>query len=430
MLKERYSALTWLRCLLICIILILPARCYNGYYLHLFEVSSNLSVQYVNLIDLSIVIGAFIFTIGVRKIVVDKHILKICIFYFLVNTLMFAAAIFAGYEDYLGELLSKTLIVICAGIIASQMRSFSDIQKSSIYTVTLIILIAASFFLSGYKGYAVMNRVGSLGFGTNETANFACCILGIALFVSNYNVWIRLSAVLLSGACILNVASRRGMFIAIAIPVIWLLLLFWKERSSKIAKRSFFVTTLVVVGVIVFYIARYEQISSYISNSALMVRFRFTERYNKSFADFSGRLTIYNDVFQHIESNILLGSYGCDKILAQGNIAHAHNLLLQFIATNGPIIGTVYLTYIILSFVRSMRIMITYLRKRDKIFPAVIAIFFILYFLFESSGYLLWNPKGLFWIMLTMFSLDIEYRDYVVTDKAGKKCEECLQKAN
>lgn len=417
---ENRQITIWLKCILICVVLVLPARCYTGYYLHALQSTSNLSVQYINLVDLAVAITTLVIAFDKRKITCENSTFRAVSVYLAVNFFMlFMAAIF-GHVDYVGELISKSFIVLCAGIVASKIKDFTDAQKSSIYIISLVVLVVASFFLSGYRGYAVMNRVGTLGFGTNETANFACCILAIALFVTNINIWLRVAASVLSFACILNVASRRGMIVAIAIPVIWLLVTLWKRRSSKVAYRSFFAAVFILVVGIAIIISKHEQILNYVNSSALMVRYRFAARYNNEFMDYSGRLSIYDEAMEYIREHIFLGSFGCDKLLAQGHMAHAHNLLLQFIATNGILIGIVYAAYAVMTFVRSIKIMKVYIDRRDNAFPAVISLFFILYFTFEMFGYLLWNPKGLFWIALTMFLIRLEYRNYALDSSTEK----------
>lgn len=418
--REDRQIAIWLKCFLISIVLVLPARCYTGYYLHALQSTSNLSVQYINLVDLAVAITTIVIAFDKRKIICESATFRVVSIYLIVNFFMLIMAAIFGYADYIGELISKSFIVLCAGIVASKVKEYTDAQKSSIYIIALVILVVASFFLSGYRGYAVMNRVGTLGFGTNETANFACCILAIALFVTNINIWIRVAASVLSFACILNVASRRGMIVAIAIPVIWVLLLLWKKRSSKIASRSFFAALLIIVVGIAIFISKHEQILNYVNSSALMVRYRFAARYNDEFMDYSGRLSIFDEAFEYINNHLFLGSFGCDKILAQGHMAHAHNLLLQFVATNGILVGVFYAAYVVITFVRSIKMMGVYIDRRDKSFPAVISLFYILYFTFEMFGYLLWNPKGLFWIALTMFLIRIEYRNYVLNYSAEK----------
>lgn len=419
--RENRQILIWLKCMLVCIVLVLPARCYTGYYLHALQTTSNLSVQYLNLVDVAVVITAIILGFNKNKILFENTTFRTVAVYMIVNFFMLLLAVIFGYVDYTGELISKSIIVLCAGVVVSKVKDYTDTQKSSIYIVSLLILVIASFFLSGYKGYALMNRVGTLGFSTNETANFACCVLAIALFVENINIWMRLGASILSVACILNVASRRGMVVAIAIFVVWVLILLWHKRSSKIALRSFFAALVIIIAGVAFVIVKHQQILNYVNSSALMVRYRFAARYNDEFMDISGRLSIYEETIDYIRDHFFLGSYGCDKILAQGHIAHAHNLLLQFIATYGVLFGVFYAWYALVTFGRALKMMKTYLGRRDYIFPAVLSLFFIIYFTFEMFGYLLWNPKGLFWIAITMFLIKIEYRDYVLNGSPKKE---------
>lgn len=405
--------ITWIQCLLICIILVLPARFYNGFYLQFFAVDSNLSVYYVNGVDLAIVLSTLFAILGLGDCHVDSGLFGVFTYYIAVNTVLLIAALLSGRANFAGELISKTVIVFCCCIIATQLKSFTELQQSLMYLTALCILVIASFFLSGYKGYAAMNRVGSLGFGTNETAFFACCILAVSLFVKNTNPWIRIGGVILSIACILNVASRRGMFIAIAILALWLVILLFRKKSWTITLRSFFISVIILVGLIWIGCAKFDEIVKYINDSAFMVRFRFAEKSNSNFMDISDRFQIYKSIVEFIGSNLLFGSFGCDTILAQGALSHAHNVLLQFLATHGVIFGTVINSYFLVTLYRAIRIVIKYIRYEDQPFPVILSIFFILYIVYDFFGYLLWNPKGLFWIVITMFMIQLEYHDYV-----------------
>lgn len=413
---------TWIESLLFCLVLILPARCFNGFFLSLFQTNSNINVQYINLVDLAIILVTISFIIGKNKLFLDKTFFKLILFYIGSNVFMSLLLVFTGHGDFIGELISKSVIVLCAGVIVTKLDKYTETQKCAIYIIPLSILVIASFFLSGYGAYATMNRVGSLGFGTNETANFACIILAIALFVTNINIWLRVASVLISLACVLNVASRRGMLVAIAIVVIWFLLLLWNNRSSKIASRAFWGAIITIVGCIVVLIIKHEQILNYVNNSALMIRYRIAARYNNEFIDISDRISIYDEIFEYLNNHFVFGSYGCDKLLAQGHIAHSHNLLLQFIATYGVLIGPIYALFSIITFVRSLILLKHYFKVKENVFSAIISIFYTLYFVFEMFGYLLWNPKGLLWIVITMFFIRFEYRKLKnSSDKTGNR---------
>ena len=400
----------WLKCFCISIFLVLPARAYNGYYLHAFATESNLSVQYLNLVDLSALLISFLFVVGHRFYSIEAKVSKIGVAYSITNLIMLLGMALSGNSAFIGELISKTLIVLCAVIIVSGMKDYSDVVKSTVYLTALGVLVVASFFLSGYQGYGVMNRVGSLGFGTNETANFACCIIAICLVVTNINIWLRLISIGVSTACIFNVASRRGIIVMAVIIIIWLLTLLWKKKQTKIARRTFFTSILVVLVIIIFVATRYNQILYFFQHSSLAVRFRFAERYNNEFMDYSNRLSIFDSSFDYIKNHILMGSFGSDKLYAQGHYTHAHNILLQFITTYGIFFGAMICLYIVTSLYRAVVLLKDYFKHNDNMFPAIISIFYIVYLTFESFGYLLWNPKGLFWIAITVFFIDIEYR--------------------
>lgn len=401
----------WIKALLIVIVLLLPARCFNGYYLRMFETDSNISVQYVNLVDMAILCTTVVFIIGKRKVLIDKTTSKAAGVYIIANGIMLIPLIISGHSDYVGELLSKSLIIICAAVLVNQIRFLDKQTQIYIWILPLVALVGASFFLSGYKGYASMNRVGSLGFGTNETAGFACALLAICLFVKTINIWFRLGGTVLSLACVLNVASRRGMVVAIAVFAVWGLILLWKKHDSKISIRSFLTSAVIIIGLCVVIYMKLEQIVNYVNSSPLIVRFRFALQYNNEIMDYSDRIGIFRNIFDYIDKHLLFGSCGCDKVLAQGSISHAHNVLLQFIATYGLLIGILFSVYYIVTFFRSLILMKQYYKEESFYTGAAISLFFIINFVFESFGYMFWNPKALFWIALSMFMINMEYQE-------------------
>ena len=410
---DNKSIVVWLKCLLICIILILPARFYNGFYLHAFEIDSNISVQYMNVVDLAIVSTTIVFILGHRKFYIERRLFRFFAFYALANAVMLTAGLFCGQSDGVGELISKTTIIFCCCVVASQFQYFSDLQKTMTYLGTLAVLVIASFFLTGYQGYGTMNRVGSLGFGTNETACFACCLFAVALFVKNINVWIRLGGAILSAACVLNVASRRGMLIEIAILVIWIIVLLFKRKSSRVSIKGLALSIVIFGGLLWVTYSRFDQIVKYVNGSAFMIRLRFAEQYNNNFMDFSDRTQIYKNIGDYINTHLLFGAFGCDTILGQGTISHAHNVLLQFIATHGLFFGTIISSFFVVTTYKAIRLMIDYIKYEGNGFPAVLSLFFLLYMSYDLFGYLLWNPKGLFWVGLTMFMIQMEYSSQV-----------------
>lgn len=403
--KKIQYALIWLA---IGIIIILPARCYNGFYLPFFAVNSNISVQYVNIVDLAVIVTALLCILCEHQLNNYKVISHFFAFYFLTRLLFMIAIFFGGYVGYFGELLSKTTIVGCAAIIAVVASGASDTQKSLTYFSVFLFLSVASFFLVGYGGYGLMNRTGSVGFGSNETACFACALLAIVLFVNFTQLWFRIVIVFVSLACALNIASRRGMIISIAIFIIWLIYTLMKRKSRFVDKRRFYAVIILFFAIVLILYFNRQSIVDYINDSALMTRINFTEKQNHEVIDLSDRLSVYKEAFQYINLHPILGSFGCDLIYAQGSLSHAHNLLLQNLVTNGIFIGIALDIYLVVTLVRAFILLRRYC-KAESTFPTIISIFFIVYMLFDFFGYLLWNPKGLFWIAITTFFIQIEY---------------------
>jgi O-antigen ligase len=407
-------AIIWLA---ICVITLLPARCYNGFYVHFFAVDSNISVQYVNLVDLAVLLTTVVCLVHQHQIKKYPAISWFVGVYFFSRVFFLMLLPFFGYAEFMGEILSKTAIVCCAAIIAVISDEATDFQKSIVYYLALFILVAASFFLIGYGGYGRMNRTGSIGFGTNETASFACALLVISLFINFMPIWARIIVSVVSIACVLNVASRRGLIISIVILIVWVLSKIFKRKNRFVQRRNFFTTiAIIIAAVLILYINRFR-IIDYINDSALMTRINFTERQNQEVFDFSDRTLIYKAAFNFISSHPFFGTFGCDLIFAQGSASHAHSIFLQPLVTNGAFIGLFFDVYLIFSLVRSIQLLYIYSKDKSHYFPAIVSVFYIVYLVFDSFGYLLWNPKGLFWIVLSTFFIHIEYYQFKYSDE-------------
>ena len=410
--KIAYSII-WLA---ICVIILLPARCYNGFYVHFFAVNSNISVQYVNLVDFAVLLTTAVCLVHKHQIKRYPAINWFVGVYFFSRILFLALLPFFGYVEFMGEIISKTIIISCCAIIAVISDEASDVQKSIVYYFALLVLVIASFALVGYGGYGVMNRTGSIGFGTNETASFACVLLVISLFISFMPVWIRAIVSTLSIACVLNVASRRGLIISIGILALWIFTRIFKKKNRFIQKRKFYTSIAIfAVTILILYINRYK-IIDYINNSALMTRINFTERQDQDVFDFSDRISIFKTSFDFISSHPFFGTFGCDLIYARGSTSHAHSIFFQPLVTNGIFIGVFFDSYLILSLIRSIQLLYLYSKDNSRTFPAIVSVFYIIYLIFDSFGYLLWNPKGLFWVIISTFFIHIEHYQIKYSD--------------
>ena len=403
--------MAWIKCLMLCVVIILPARCFTEYSLPLFQVDSNLSVQYINLVDAAVILVALFFMVTSRLFVFDSKILLVTGAFAMVNAVMLLGLFLTGQAEYAGELISKTILVGCAGITVYSIDSFTGKQKASVYVISITILITAAFFLSDYEGYALLRRAGSLGFGSNETACFACALLAIALFVTDWNGWLRLGSAVLSGASVLFVASRRGVILWVAILVVWIIYLIFKRKRSRVAVTTFFAVLIVAAVALFLFYRNFNTIVDWIDTSRFFHRLRVAETYYSNyFLDFSDRREILENSFAFFGDHLIFGSFGCDKVIAQGALTHSHNILLQYIITYGTVFGTAIAVFVLVSFFQAIRLTVYYLRRGGIGFGAVTSLFFIVYFLFDSLGYLLWNPKGVFWIWLTIFFIQIEYK--------------------
>lgn len=410
---RRESLITWIKCLLIVFVLILPARCYNGYYLHAFEIESNISIQYINFVDLAIVFLTTIICLDDKRAFTNHHIILVCTGYVLSTLFFMGIMLLKGYSSFAGELISKSAIVICSGIIASHISFYSDIQKVSIYGITFCILAFASFFFKDYGSYEESNRVGSIGFGSNETAEFACTLLAICFFAKKLNIVLKCSGAILGVLCLLNVSSRRGLIAGIVVTVIWLFSQVYKIKQ-KVSHPLKSLMSLIVLGgiIIIFYVYYGEQIIDYISSSSLISRINYYSNTDKELFETNDRELLFDDTFEYMWNHPIFGTFGCDTIYAQGKNSHAHNLFLQLITTYGIVFGCVFSFYIISTVIKSF-VVLFHKKKKDLCdFSTVLFSFLVIDLFFESFGYMLWNPKGLLLFSITVFLINDEYIKY------------------
>lgn len=400
----------WLITGYVCLLLLLPARVYTQYTVSFFRVHSNLNVFYVNLFDL-LLLGLSIITLLPRfKLPIHKKNLTYVCTFMVIEAVSLLLLIITGHSDYIGEVISKTHIVLCAYVFvvcASERMTWK--QKSSIYVIALIILVLASFFLSGYAAYSSSNRVGSLGFGSNETAMFACALIAISLFSKTFSVSIRTAVSIVSFMALLNIASRRGIVVALLIILAWILSEIVIRRKNHLRIKTLAAVFVIALIVLFIWIRYQNQILAYIYNSPFALRYRYLTRSGGQALDFSDRGNIFSEAIEHIIASPILGYYGSDLFLAQGAVTHSHNMILQMLVTHGVILGSIIALFFIVSFVRALRLIIWSRNNECDDFPVMLSAFYIPFFVFELAGYLLWNPKGLFLIITILFFLNEEY---------------------
>lgn len=394
----------------ISLVFLLPARYFINYSLAK-DAPSNIVVNYLNVIDGVSIILSLVCILVEKEKGLERKNGRIIGFYVLIALINIFALLVTGSANYYGEIVSKVVLLIAAAIISEYLHKELDEKlKLLFYIIPLIVLVLATFFLRNYGGYATSNRVGSLGFGSNETAMFACALIGIA-FISKFNMWVKLGLSVLGLLCVLAVSSRRGIAVALVLIAIYLFIIIFGKRR-KMTATQFLITLLgiVIMGAVIY--ISFDQIYNYVIRSPLVVRFNYSKRIGIDLFDTSDRRVIFRECITKLNESPFLGFMGSDKLFAQGSYTHTHNLLLQFIVIYGYFPGTVIAFYFISSVYKAIKILLwDYKKQLTTRIGAFYSVFFLVYFVFDMYGYLLWNPKGILWIMITSFLISKEYRE-------------------
>lgn len=394
----------------ICMMFLLPARFYITYSLAK-SAQSNIVINYLNAVDLVAIMLSILCVILEKKRVIDIGSGKIVIFYAFIVVIELVALAFSAHIEYAGELVSKLVLIIAASIISAYIHNGLDEKlKLMFYIFPLLVLVVASFFLTDYGGYAVSNRVGTLGFGSNETAMFACALIAISLLY-DMSFWLKLGFTVVGFACVLTVSSRRGIVVALAIVFLFgIIKLFSKKK--KFTKKKLFAVTFAIVLLGIFVYRYYSVIYNYVISSPLVIRLIYTSKTGQSAFDTSDRLDIFHDSISQLNQNPLLGFMGSDKLFAQGSYTHTHNLFLQGLVIYGYLFGLIIGIFFVTVLYKAVKLLI-YSHKnvlKSKI-GAVYSVFFIVYVVFDMFGYLLWNSKGVFWVMISSFLIIRQYKE-------------------
>lgn len=383
------------------LLVILPARFYQSYSFAPFAIESNIMVNYLNVVDLValVIMALCLIRSGSYKSKINLLMYFVAIFLVAFVELLFLIA--TDNAVYIGEILSKAIILMCAFAFGKYVASnYNSKELYLLYIIPLLILVVSSFFLRDYGGYASSNRVGTLGFGSNETAMFACVILCYSLFKRDSNMLVRALLFAASIASIMVVSSRRGLVIAIIIIALFVISFLLRRRRERPTFKLVVSLTGVVAIFGVFVFVFHDKIVDFFNNSPLYVRLVVSRRGGDAAFEMGDRFSIFDETLMKIINNPF-GTFGSDELLAQNSFSHAHNVLLQSIATHGIIIGITISIVLILVFLKSLKTSFINLSNSNYslISPLV---FFIVYFAFDMLGYLLWNPKGLFWVVLTI----------------------------
>lgn len=416
---NKKMSIRWLIFGLIIIILLLPARFFQLFSITFFNVESNIAVNYVNFVDLLIAVTGFLcFFLEPRQVFIKKS--KVIFVFPLISSICLLGLIIKGRTEYCGELISKT-IILCSTIIIANYVLFNFSAKEICYLllIPLMILVVASFFLRDYGGYETSNRVGTIGFGSNEAASFACMIVLSILFVKNMNKFIKILLIIICFGCILITSSRRALIIISLILILFFIgkmIIFFRKKRIRV--RSLIIAPSIFILALFIFFLNLNEIVEFIQSTPLFVRLSYTNRIGERLFDFGERINIYSVVFEKISSSPFIGTCGCDLLLAQGSFSHSHNIFLQLFATYGLILGGVIVAYFIYTFLN-----VIYIVKIKKqllsilIFPISI---YVMYIIGDQFGYLLWNPKGLFLIVFCMVLIN-SYKSYMLIYKNMKE---------
>ena len=394
----------------ISLVFLLPARFFINYSLAK-DAPSNIVVNYLNAIDAVAILLSLICILVEKDKRIERKNGRLIGFYLIIVLINTIALLATSNVNYFGELVSKIILLIASAIIAEYLhKELDDRLKLAFYLIPILVLVFATFFLRNYGGYATSNRVGTLGFGSNETAMFACALIGIAL-ISKFNMWIKLGLSILGLLCVLTVSSRRGIAVALALIAIYvLIILFGKRKRMTVTQFLTILLGIALVSVIIY--INFDRIYNYVMRSPLLIRFSYSKRIGIDIFDTSDRSDIFRDCMTRLNESPFLGFMGSDKLFAQGSFTHTHNLLLQFIVIYGYFFGSVIAVYFIASTYKAIRLLFwDYKNQLTTRIGAFYSIFFLVYFVFDMYGYLLWNPKGILWVMITSFLISKEYRE-------------------
>jgi O-antigen ligase len=267
----------------------------------------------------------------------------------------------------------------------------------------------STFFLANYQQFGESRRVGSFGFGSNETALFVTTLILFLIFNRSIRLFFNYIFVFIGIISLFIIASRRAYLLLV---VLFLVISFFSRRRYKI--------TFSLRGIVVFSIL--TTITIIILNLGLLNWLRDSNFVNRifyflnndlSFIEVSSRLDIYRQAFISIIKRPILGYLGSDSLIASdafSNTIHAHNIFIQMILKYGILIGiginvfllsTLYKSFVIIKSIHN--------RIKETIFP----IFFIVYITFDLLGYMLWNPKGLMIVIMSVVFINTKYKELV-----------------
>lgn len=401
--KKSSSIISFVIIAFITVLLILPARFYQSYSLPFFQTQTGINVNYLNVVDFVAVLICLLCIVFMKGPILDRKQSNLFLAYIFIICVCFLGLLVSGKMAFSGELFSKCLIVFCSLVVSNFIvGSFTEKEIDFLFLVPLLVLVVSSFFLKDYMEYGTTRRTGSIGFGSNETAMFACSIMFVFLFKPKIHPLLRVAIVVLCFACLLVVSSRRGIIIAVSLLILFILrLLFGKNK--RFTTKSFGNFCLVAISLIILLALFKDEINSFITNSSLYYRFSYVSDETDLFS-LEDRLSIYTNSLSYFWNHLLLGSFGSDSLFATDGFTHSHNLFLQILVTYGLLFGTIICIFFLSTFINALKVCFHKTNSPHTCF--VPASFLIIFFISEQVGYILWNPKALFLVMLSVFTIN------------------------
>ena len=390
--------------LLAFVILISPSRFFQTF--SLVQAENNININYMNVVDLLCITEMILIFCFFRTFKTDinydsKNYKTLSLTTVVCFSIFSLALLFSGNEIYVFEVVSKTIIILCALVFSLFIVSYNVSKPFIVFIFSFLFVIClAPIFLKNYLAYDEIHRAGSLGFFVNETGMFCCMLVAVSLFAIKKKYILRILFTGLGVYVSYLSGSRRGLILSVLIVIIFLLYsyvaLLIKHHKKKVAFSVILVSGVSVLSALsLFFVLKYDYL---VNNIPALYRLIHSAKDAGTILG-KDRALLYQYVFAASISHPILGSYGSESLASVtilSQYSHAHNLFIQLFICYGFFFGFIFSLFFILVLIVSCRNIFT---KQNELRKATSLIFFI-YFLFDMLGYGLWNPKLLFLIMV------------------------------
>ncbi|MCP1144138.1 hypothetical protein [Lysinibacillus endophyticus] len=311
---------------------VLPIQFLILFSLNLYETSIGNAIQ---LFSKGIVAVLFLFTL---PIILKKNMMKLIVVYFLGTFIFFLQfIIFPENRNYLIELIFPLFFMCLPVFIYTVTLKNWAVLKKVMEQASIIIFIACAIM-----GIQVI--LGTASIGTYSMTFSYYLLLPVVISLNELIERFRLLPFIITMLSILLILliGSRGPLLCIAVFIILKLIRPGVSiATSKMRIFSYF--TLIML--ILFFCINYKNIILVINYNLL--KFGFYSRSINLFLSneiyLSGRDEIYEMIVQNIVNNPFLGiGIAGDRRVADG--VYAHNIMIEFFANFGVIIGTILIT--------------------------------------------------------------------------------------